>query len=121
MAEAIVNAQMSNQWQAFSAGTRPSGFVHPNAITVLSELGIKHEGFSKHADIFREDSFDLVITLCDSAAEECPLWLGQGRRFHVGFPDPAKAVGTQSEVLAVFRQVRDDIASKIPAFLNQFT
>jgi len=118
MAEAIVNARLSDQWRAFSAGTKPSGSVHPKAIQVLDEIGIPHTGRSKHADEFREHPFDLVVTVCDDANEECPLWLGKGKRAHLGFRDPAKATGSEQEILGVFRQVRDEIAEKIPQLLE---
>jgi len=121
LAEAIVNARLGDEWEAVSAGTKPAGYVHPNALRVLHEIGIEHEGRSKHADEFRTMPFDLVVTVCDSAAEECPVWLGQGKRVHLGFPDPAKATGTDDEVMAVFRAVRDDIAQKIPALLRSYT
>lgn len=121
LAEAIVNARMADTWEAVSAGTQPAGFVHPKALQVLAEIGIQHDGRSKHADEFRNMPLDLVVTVCDSAAEECPLWLGPGRRVHLGFPDPAKAEGTDEEIMAVFRAVRDDIALKIPALLMQYS
>ena len=117
MSEAIVNARLSNDWRAFSAGTEPSGYVHPKAIQVLEEIGIMHSGESKHIDRFRDMDFDLVVTVCDDAAENCPLWLGKGKRVHLGFPDPAKATGTDDERLAVFRSVRDAIAQKVPELL----
>ena len=119
MAEAIVNARLSDDWRAFSAGTEPSGYVHPMAIQVLDEIGITHNGESKHADRFRDVGFDLVVTVCDDAAENCPVWLGRGKRVHLGFPDPAKATGTDEEVLAVFRSVRDAIAQKVPELLAE--
>lgn len=119
LAEAIVNARLGNEWEADSAGTQPAGYVHPMAIRVLAEIGIEHQGRSKSVDEFRGVPFDLVVTVCDSAAEECPVWLGQGQRVHLGFPDPAKATGTDEEVLAVFRVVRDSIAQKIPALLAE--
>jgi arsenate reductase len=83
MAEAIVNAWMGDAWQAFSAGTQPAGYVHPRAAQVLAEIGIQHEGRSKSADEFRDVPFDVVVTVCDNAvgynaAENCPVWLGQG-------------------------------------------
>jgi len=118
MAEAIVNARMGEQWEAVSAGTHPSGRVHPDAIRALAEIGIDITGArSKSVDEFRDTAFDLVVTVCDSAAEECPLWLGQGRRVHLGFPDPAKAQGTEEEILSAFRRVRDDIVRRVPALL----
>jgi arsenate reductase len=119
MAESLVNSRLANKWQAFSAGTKPAGYVHPKAIAALAEIGIHHQGESKHTDNFKDIDFDLVITVCDSAAEDCPLWLGKGRRIHMGFPDPAAAIGTEEEIMSVFRQVRDDIAEKIILYLDQ--
>jgi len=121
MAEAIINAKLGDQWQAFSAGTQPAGYVHPKAIAVLKENGIEHSGESKLVDEFRNWNFDLVVTVCDSAAEKCPVWLGPGKTIHHSFPDPAKAQGTEDEIMAVFRQVRDDIAESIPTLLQRFT
>jgi len=118
MAEAIVNARLGDSWQAVSAGTKPAGYVHPKALEALSELGIQHTGRSKRADEFRGVDFDLVVTVCDSAAEECPVWLGQGKRIHHSFPDPAKADGTEEEVMSVFRTVRDDIEKELVELLK---
>jgi arsenate reductase len=117
MAEAIVN-HLGGRWQAFSAGTRPSGYVHPLAIKTLAEIGIQHTGKSKSTDDFRGEDFDAVITVCDDAAENCPVWLGKGKRVHIGFPDPAKVEGGEEEQLPIFRQVRDDIRIRIPAYLE---
>lgn len=117
MAEAIVNARLGEAWEAYSAGTQPAGYVHPLALAALAEIGIPHQGRSKHADEYRNVPFDLVVTVCDAAAEACPVWLGQGKRVHLGFPDPAKATGSEDEVMAVFRAVRDDIACKVPELL----
>jgi len=120
MAEAIVNARMGEQWKAFSAGTQPTGYVHPNAIRVLAEVGIDiSSARSKSAEEFRDAAFDLVVTVCDDAAENCPVWLGEGKRVHLGFPDPAKATGTGEQIMAVFRKVRDDIARRIPQLLKE--
>ena len=118
MAEAIVNARLGEEWQAFSAGTKPAGYIHPKALAALSEIGIQHAGSSKQADEFRNVDFDLVVTVCDSAAEECPLWLGKGKRMHHSFPDPAKAEGTDEEVMNVFRAVRDDIEKVVTQLLK---
>ena len=120
LAEAIVTAGLGNEWEAVSAGTYPSGTVHPNAIRVLKEIGVEHQGRSKNVDEFRSVAFDLVVTVCNSAAEECPVWLGQGKRVHLGFPDPAKASGTDEEVMVVFRAVRDDILGRIPDLLRRY-
>jgi arsenate reductase len=119
MAEAIVNARLGDLWQALSAGTRPAASVHPHAIRALEEIGIRHEGRTKSADEFRQVDLDLVVTVCDSAAEECPVWLGKGKRVHHGFPDPAKAEGSDAEVMDVFRAVRDAIQREIPELLAQ--
>jgi len=119
MAEAIVNARLGDRWEAVSAGTEPAGYVHPLALRALAEIGIEHHGRSKHADEFRNVPFDLVVTVCDDAAENCPVWLGQGKRVHLGFPDPAKAAGTEDEVMAVFRAVRDQIAERVGVLLEE--
>lgn len=121
MAEALINHELSGTWQAFSAGTQPSGYVHPLAIQVLAEVGIQHQGASKSTENFRGEAFDMVITVCDDAAENCPVWLGKGKRVHIGFPDPAKAEGSEEERLAVFRQVRDDIRARILPYLRDLT
>lgn len=120
MAEAIINAQLGDTWSAVSAGTKPAGYVHPMAVAALKEIGIQHEGRSKLADEFRNVDFDLVVTVCDSAAEECPIWLGKGKRAHHSFPDPAKAEGAEEEIMRVFRSVRDDIVHVIPTILEQY-
>ena len=114
MAEAIVNARMGEVWQAVSAGTKPAGYVHPKALEALSEIGIQHEGRSKHADEFQGESFDLVVTVCDSAAEECPVWLGKGKKVHHSFPDPAL-----TDDLNDFRAVRDDIEKVMLTLLKE--
>ena len=121
MAEAIINARLGDSWQAVSAGTKPAGYVHPKALKVLSEIGIQHKGSSKRVDEFRSASFDLVVTVCDSAAEECPVWLGQGKRAHHSFPDPAKAGGTEEEVMKVFRAVRNDIEKEMIQLLKAYS
>jgi arsenate reductase len=115
MAEAIVNARMGEAWQAVSAGTKPAGYVHPKALEALREIGIQHEGRSKRAEEFREVEFDLVVTVCDSAAEECPVWLGKGKRVHHSFPDPAL-----TDDMNDFRSVRDDIERVMIELLSKF-
>lgn len=118
MAEGLVNRFLGEQWVAYSAGTAPAGYVHPMAIQVMSELeiDISHHR-SKSTDEFRQTAFDQVITVCDDAAENCPLWLGQGGVTHIGFPDPAKISGTEAEQLAVFQAVRDDIGKQLLNYL----
>jgi arsenate reductase (thioredoxin) len=121
MAEAIVNARLGTDWKAYSGGTQPADNVHPLAVEVLKEIGIEHHGRTKTVDEFYDHDFDLVVTVCDSAAEKCPLWLGKGKRVHMEFPDPAKATGDEGTIKQVFRQVRDDIAQKIPDLLKIYT
>ena len=119
MAEAIINARLGDQWEAVSAGTRPQGYVHPLALRALEEIGIHHQGRSKSANEFRDADLDLVVTVCDSAAEECPVWLGKGRKVHCGFTDPFNAEGTDEQKMELYRRVRDQIASKIPGLLQE--
>jgi arsenate reductase len=113
MAEAIVNARLGEEWQAYSAGTKPTVYVHPGALQALAEIGIAHVGRSKQAEEYREVAFDLVVTVCDSAAEECPVWLGKGKRVHRSFPDPA-ASGQMDD----FRNVRDQIEKGVLELLQ---
>ena len=121
MAEFLINHDRGERWLAVSAGTRPAGYVHPMARHVLQELGITApHARSKSVDEFTGQIFDLVITVCDAAAEDCPLWLGTGRRVHIGFPDPARATGAQEQQLAVFRQVRDDIRRQLVDYLDRW-
>ena len=118
MAEAIVNHDLAGLWKASSAGTQPAGYVHPLVYRVLDEIGISHKGVSKSAEQLRGRPFDVVITVCDDAAENCPVWLGSGKKVHIGYPDPAKAVGSDAEILAAFRSVRDDMRVKIVEYLT---
>ncbi len=118
MAEAIVNARLGSVWKAYSAGTQPADRVHPLAIQVLKEIGIEHNGRTKTIEEFFNYDFDLAVTVCDTAAERCPIWLGRGKRVHMGFPDPAKETGSREHILDVFREVRDAIALKIPELLS---
>ncbi|MCL7452140.1 MAG: arsenate reductase ArsC [Anaerolineae bacterium] len=119
MAEGLVNHYLGDEWQAHSAGTDPAGYVHPLAVEAMAELGIDVSGHrSKSADEFRDVDLDLVVTVCDDAAENCPVWLGQGRKVHVSFEDPAKATGSEEERLAAFRRIRDGIRDQILSLLE---
>ena len=120
MAEGLVNHFLGDRWEAFSAGTKPAGYVHPLAVQAMAESGINISAQrSKSVDEFRDAEFDIVITVCDQAAKNCPVWLGKGKRTHLGFPDPAAATGSEEERLKVFRQVRDGLHQKIFAHLEQ--
>ncbi len=119
MAEGMINHYLGEEWQAYSAGTDPAGYVHPLAIDALSEIGIDiSDHTSKSIDDFRDASLDWVITVCDDAAENCPVWLGQGNNAHFGYPDPAKAIGSDEEKMAVFRKVRNEIYNDLLGFLR---
>ncbi|MEM5775944.1 MAG: arsenate reductase ArsC [Anaerolineaceae bacterium] len=114
MGEAIVNARMGEEWQAYSAGVKPAGYVHPLAIQALEEIGIRHVGHSKSPEVFLSTRFDLVITVCDPAAESCPVWLRGGKVIHFPLEDPAGVLGSEEEQMTAFRSVRDQILRDLP-------
>jgi len=114
MAEGLVNHYLGDEWKAYSAGTAPVGYVHPLTIQVMSELDIDiSRQRSKSADEFRGNEFNTVVTVCDDAAKNCPVWLGNSRKIHTGFEDPTRATCSDEELLVVFRQVRDEIHREI--------
>ena len=118
MAEALVNHDLGDRFQAFSAGTEATR-VNPLAAQVLQELGIDTTPlFSKTIDHFAGQPFDHVITLCGSADEQCPLVVGGIRRVHIGFDDPSRLPGTPEEVLPAFRWVRDEIRRTLTDYLT---
>ena len=119
MAEGLVNHDLAGRVKAWSAGVRPSR-VNPRAIQVMSELGIdiSHHR-SKSVDDLGGRHFDLVITVCDNAAAQCPMFPGSTEILHISFPDPAKATGTEEEIMAVFRQVRDDLREHLVPLLRE--
>jgi arsenate reductase len=113
MAEALVNHDLGDRYQAFSAGTEPKT-PHPLALRVLAEIGVEHSNArSKHLDEFAGQQFDFVVTLCDAANETCPVFFGGVRRAHLGFDDPDKATGTEEERLATFRRIRNEICERV--------
>ena len=119
MAEGIVNVRYAKEWKAYSAGTKPAGYVHIKATTALNEIGIVHVGKSKHIDELPKKDFDVVVTVCDDAAEECPVWVGEaGKRVHHGFVDPAKVEGNDEKQMQVFRQVRSEMVEFIAELLK---
>lgn len=114
MAEGLVNHFLGDEWEAVSAGTDPAGYVHPFAVAVMADLNIDIvRQRSKSAEEFKWHKFEWVITVCDDAAENCPVWLGNGQVLHIGFIDPAAATGSEQTRLNVFRQVRDQIKARI--------
>ncbi len=124
MAEGLINAQLADRFVAYSAGTRPTGHVHPEAIAALREIGIDiSQQRSKSIDEYIDYHFDLAITVCDDAAENCPIWLGGDaqhpcQKVHIGFPDPAAASPDQQ--VQQFRVVRDAIQSQLITYLQQW-
>jgi len=104
MAEALINHLGEGRYQAFSAGSRPAGYIHPKSIETLERHGISAGApYSKSWDEFEGQSFDLVIKVCDqAAAESCPIFLGKATKLHWSTPDPAKATGTEAEINAAF-------------------
>lgn len=117
MAEGFLRAAAGNLLDVQSAGSKPSGYVHPLAMKVMKEVGIdisRHS--SKHLDQFLNQPIETVITVCDHADQACPLFPGQVNRHHWGFFDPAKVEGTDEQKLPVFRQVRDEIRRVFEAY-----
>jgi len=110
MAEGFLKS-FDNELEVFSAGVEPEERVNPNAVKVMNELGIDiSRGMPKDVNDFINDSFDYVITVCDHAKETCPVFNGKVKeKLHIGFEDPAHARGSEQEVLAVFRTIRDEI------------
>jgi len=104
-----------------SAGTHPSGQVHPLAVKVMAEMGIDiSENEPTNVEVFTSYSFDYVITVCDHARETCPVFTGNvTHKLHIGFDDPAEAKGTDGEILAVFKRVRDEIKEDMLKFYQE--
>jgi len=118
MAEGLLKTLGDGRWEVRSTGIIKS-YVHPLAIRVMAEIGIDiFRQTSKSMDKFVNEKFDYVITLCDHAAQFCPTFGGRGKQLHWPFEDPAGAVGTTEERLAVFRRIRDGIKTKIEEFLK---
>jgi arsenate reductase (thioredoxin) len=114
MAEGLLRRMAGDQFEAFSAGTHPKG-LHPRSVEVMKELGIDistHQ--SKDVDVYAQNRFDYVITVCDRAKQQCPVFPG-AEPIHWGFDDPADAPAERQ--LQVFRHVRDEIRQRLNLFL----
>jgi len=110
MAEGILREVAGDVLNVQSAGSAPTGSVHPLAILTLAEIGIDISSHtSKHMNEFLSGNVETVITVCDNADQACPSFPGQSYRHHWPFPDPAKVKGTELEIRNAFEQVRDDI------------
>jgi arsenate reductase (thioredoxin) len=119
MAEALWESLGQGDWQSESAGSKPSGYVHPLAIRSMHELDIDiSANQSKLLDQFCDQEFDLVITVCDNAKESCPVFSGAKQTLHWPFDDPADATGSDEEQMVVFRRVRDEIKHRIESYLE---
>ena len=117
MAEGILRAAAGDLLDVHSAGSKPAGYVHPKAIAALAEIGIDISGHtSKHMNDFLDCNIHTVITVCGNADQVCPMYPGQVRRHHWGFVDPAHATGTDEEIMAQFRVVRDEIRRVFEAY-----
>ena len=117
MAEGILRNAASELIEVASAGSNPSGYVLPKAITVLDEIGIDISSHtSKHMNDFLDQDIHTVITVCGNADQECPTYPGQFHRHHWGFEDPAHAEGSEDEVMEVFRKVRNEIKLVFEAY-----
>jgi arsenate reductase len=117
LAEGLLRAAAGDLLEVASAGSKPAGYVHPKAIAVMQEFGLDISGHtSKHMNDFLNRQVTTVITVCGNADQACPMFPGQVNRYHWGFDDPAHATGTEEEVLAVFRWVRDQIKLVFEAY-----
>ncbi len=114
MAEGWIEHQLGKIWEARSAGTDPSGGVHPLAVKVMAEVGVDiSSGVPEHVDIYLAQAWDLVITVCDSAQKNCPMFPSPVETLHVSFPDPADAEGSEAQQIEVFRAVRKAIRQRL--------
>lgn len=115
MAEGYMNAKYGDRYEAFSAGTEVTR-VHPMAIEVMKEIGIDISGHrSKLIDEFSGKGIETVVTVCDSANKACPFFPGAKEMFHQSYPDPSAFKGSDEEIRARFRIVRDAIIRRIDA------
>ncbi len=119
MAEALARLDYGDLLDPVSAGSRPAGFVHPTAIRAIDELGVGMEGArSKSADEFRDTAFDLVVTVCDSAAADCPMWPLARHLVHWSIEDPSFAHGDEEERMAAFRATREELRRRIDSLME---
>ena len=118
MAEGLLHSMASDRFEAGSAGTEKTS-VHPLAIRAMAEVGIDISGHtSKHYEDVGAKGWDCVITVCDDANERCPIVPSSVKRLHWSFEDPSRAAGDETQRLAVFRRVRDQIQARLTAWLE---
>ncbi|HSM26120.1 MAG TPA: arsenate reductase ArsC [Anaerolineaceae bacterium] len=119
MGEGLLKHLANDYFEIFSAGTHPST-LNPYAVLAMAEMDIDiRDQYSKSLDEFLQQTFDYVITVCDRAAESCPVFPGPAQRIHWGFPDPAAVEGSHQEKLAAFIQARDAIKSQFEEWLQE--
>lgn len=117
IAEGFLRAAAGELANVQSAGSKPAGFVHPLAVKVMAEVGIDISGHhSKHLKEFLDQRVQTVITVCGNADAACPIFPGQVNRYHWPFLDPAKATGSEEQILNCFRQVRDEMRRVFDAY-----
>ena len=120
MAEALARLDWGDRLDPVSAGSRPTGWVHPTAIAVMEELGAPMErASSKGAELFVEEDFDAVVTVCDSAAQDCPAWPGARRLVHWSIEDPSFAWRDPERERQRFLETRDDLRERIRALVAE--
>lgn len=123
MAEGFLRSMAGDRAESLSAGAAPAGSVHPKAIEVMSEVGVDiSEQSSKHIDLFLPPQGtppDVIVAVCSSADENCPVFPADVRRLHWPFDDPAHATGSDAEILSEFRRVRDEIQQRLTARLDE--
>jgi arsenate reductase len=117
MAEGFLRAAAGELVNVQSAGSKPTGYVHPLTIQVMAEVGIDISGHrSKHLKEFLEQPVHTVITVCGNVDQACPIFPGQVNRHHWAFLDPARATGSEEEILVCFRKVRDEMRRVFEAY-----
>ena len=120
IAEALLRHLGKDAFRAYSAGTKPAVTVNSFAIAVLKEIGVITNGlYPKLLHKFEGQEFDLAVTVCDNAKQQCPVFPGAKEMDHWSLEDPAAFEGTYDEILAIFRETRDEIARRIEKYLLQ--
>ena len=120
LAEGILRAAVEDAAEVASAGSVPTGYIHPVAVEVMNEIGIDISGHtSKHLNEFLERDVQTVITVCGNVDQACPMFPGQAEKHHWPFEDRAKAEGTEEEIRGIFRRVRDEIGDKFVAYARE--
>jgi arsenate reductase len=119
MAEGLLRSLGGDRFEVHSAGSKPAGYVHPMAIEAMREVQLDLTGAtSKSLTQFDGQSFDYVVTVCDNAKEDCPVFPAVAKMVHWSFDDPASATGNDEQKMRVFRRVRDEIRHRVRRFVE---